>query len=82
MVKTTIILDDNIYKELIDESIEKYGTAKKLSFIINEKLRNYNKIKNKDNDKLKLTYKLGRKLTNTEINQAKDEYRGKTEWKQ
>ncbi len=82
MVKTTIILDDSIYKELIDESIEKYGTAKKLSLIINDKLRNYNKIKHTDNDKLKLTYKLGRKLTNTEINQAKDEYRGKTEWKQ
>ena len=82
MVKTTIILDDNIYKELIDESIEKYGTAKKLSLIINEKLRNYNKIKNIDNDKIKLTYKLGRKLTTTEINQAKDEYREKTEWKQ
>ena len=82
MVKTTIILDDNIYKELIDESIEKYGTAKKLSLIINEKLRNYNKIKNIDHDKLKLTYKLGRKLTNTEINQAKHEYMEKTEWKQ
>jgi hypothetical protein len=82
MVKTTIILDDSIYKELIDESIEKYGTAKKLSLIINDKLRNYNKIKHTDNDKLKLTYKLGRNLTNTEINQAKDEYRGKTEWKQ
>ena len=80
MVKTTIILDDNIYKELIDESIERYGTAKKLSLLINEKLRNYNKNKNTDNDKLKLTYRLGRKLTNAEINQAKDEYRGKTEW--
>ncbi|MEM0132680.1 hypothetical protein [Acidiplasma sp.] len=82
MVKTTIILDDNIYKELIDESIERYGTTKKLSLLINEKLRNYNKIKNTDNDKLKLTYRLGRKLTNAEINQAKEEYRGKTEWKQ
>ncbi|MFG1391192.1 hypothetical protein [Acidiplasma aeolicum] len=81
MVKTTIILNDNIYKELIDESIERYGTAKKLSLLINEKLRNYNKNKNTDNDKLKLTYRLGRKLTNAEINQAKDEYRGKTEWK-
>ena len=28
MVKTTIILNDSIYKELIDESIERYGTAK------------------------------------------------------
>ncbi len=82
MVKTTIILDDCIYKKLIDESIEKYGTAKKLSVLINEKLRNYDKMKNPDKDKLKLTYKPGRKLSNAEINQAKEEYRGKTEWKQ
>ena len=82
MVKTTIILDDHIYKKLIDESIEKYGTAKKLSVLINEKLRNYDEMKNPNKDKLKLTYKLGRKLSNAEINQAKGEYRGKTEWKQ
>ncbi len=74
-------MDDNIYKELIDESIERYGTSKKHSLLINEKLRNCNKNKNIEKDKLKLTYRLGRKLTNAEIDKVKDEYRGKTGWK-
>jgi hypothetical protein len=74
-------LIDGVYKKLIDKSIEKYSTVKKLSLVINEKSKNYNNIKKIDNDKLKLTYQLGRKLTNTEINCTKDEYRGKTKWK-
>ena len=82
VLKTTITLDDNIYKELIGESVEKYGTTRWFSLIINEKLRDCYKINNIVNDKLRLTYTLGRKLTNTEINQAKSEYRIKTEWKQ
>ena len=39
MVKTTINLDDELYKKLIDESIQRFGSTKKLSFLINEKLR-------------------------------------------
>jgi len=39
MVKTTIILDDELYKELVKEALEKYGTTRKLSELINEKLR-------------------------------------------
>jgi predicted CopG family antitoxin len=38
MVKTTIILDDELYKKLVQEALEKYGTTKKLSQLINEKL--------------------------------------------
>ncbi len=38
MVKTTINLDTQIYKELVKEALEKYGTTKTLSRIINEKL--------------------------------------------
>ena len=38
MVKTTINLDSEIYKELVKEAVEKYGTTKTLSRIINEKL--------------------------------------------
>ena len=37
--RTTIILDSSIYEELIKESISKYGDARHLSAIINEKLR-------------------------------------------
>lgn len=39
MVKTTINLDTEVYKELVNEAVEKYGTTKTLSKIINEKLR-------------------------------------------
>lgn len=39
MVKTTITLDDEIYKKLIKESVERFGSTKKLSWLINEKLR-------------------------------------------
>ena len=44
MVKTTISLDDEIYKKLIKESIERFGSTKKLSWLINEKLRLSEKI--------------------------------------
>ena len=36
MVKTTIILEDRLYKELVDESIDKYGSTKKLSRLISK----------------------------------------------
>ncbi|MCX8189127.1 MAG: hypothetical protein N3F64_05400 [Nitrososphaeria archaeon] len=39
MVKTTIVLEDDLYKELVKEALEKYGTTRKLSKLINEKLR-------------------------------------------
>lgn len=38
MVKTTINLDTSIYRELVKEAIERYGTTKTLSRLINEKL--------------------------------------------
>ena len=38
MVKTTINLDTQIYRELVKEAVEKYGTTKTLSRLINEKL--------------------------------------------
>ena len=40
MVKTTINLDDEIYSEIVRESIEKYGSTKNISKIINQLLRN------------------------------------------
>lgn len=39
MVKTTINLDTQVYRELVKEALEKYGTTKTLSRIINEKLK-------------------------------------------
>lgn len=40
MVKTTINLDDDIYAEIVKESIEKYGSTKNISKIINQRLGN------------------------------------------
>ncbi len=40
MAKTTINLEDDVYKKLIKEAVEKYGTTRTLSKLINEKLRN------------------------------------------
>ncbi|AGO60780.1 MULTISPECIES: hypothetical protein [Ferroplasma] len=40
MVKTTINLDDEIYAEIVRESIEKYGSTKNMSKIINQRLGN------------------------------------------
>lgn len=39
MVKTTINLDDELYRKLLKESVEKYGRSRKFSRLINEKLR-------------------------------------------
>ncbi len=47
MVKTTINLDDELYTEIVKESIEKYGSTRNISKIINQRLRNKNTIKGK-----------------------------------
>jgi predicted CopG family antitoxin len=39
MAKTTINLEDDVYKKLVKEAVEKYGTTRTLSKLINEKLR-------------------------------------------
>ena len=39
MVKTTINLDTEVYRALVDEAVRRYGTTKRLSMIVNEKLR-------------------------------------------
>lgn len=39
MVKTTITLDTEVYKALVEEAIMRYGTTKNLSRLINEKLK-------------------------------------------
>lgn len=39
MVKTTINLDDELYKRLVQEAVQRYGNTRTLSKLINEKLR-------------------------------------------
>lgn len=68
MVKTTIILDDDLYKELVKEALEKYGTTRKLSKLINERLRMQMPLSKAGGKRAKkLTIKLGKKLPPEEI---------------
>jgi hypothetical protein len=39
MVKTTIDLDEEIYKKIVEESTKRFDSAKKISLLINEKLK-------------------------------------------
>ncbi|MEM0202137.1 MAG: hypothetical protein QXR73_03080 [Candidatus Micrarchaeaceae archaeon] len=39
MVKTTVNIDTELYRELVKEAVDKYGTTKTLSRLINEKLK-------------------------------------------
>lgn len=37
--RTTIILDDDVYESLVRESVRKYGTARAISKVVNELIR-------------------------------------------
>ncbi len=37
--RTTVILDDDVYEMLVQESVRRYGTARALSRVLNELLR-------------------------------------------
>lgn len=37
--RTTILLEDELYERLVEESLRRYGTAKALSRVINELLK-------------------------------------------
>jgi predicted CopG family antitoxin len=47
MAKTTINLEDDIYKKLVKEAVERYGTTRTLSKLINEKLKRAETMKTK-----------------------------------
>jgi ATP-dependent Clp protease ATP-binding subunit ClpA len=38
MVKTTVVFKDELYKRLVKEAVDRYGTSRTLSRLINEKL--------------------------------------------
>jgi len=38
MVKTTITLEDSLYRKLVKEALDKFGRTRSLSRLINEKL--------------------------------------------
>ncbi len=60
MVKTTINLDDSIYEEIVKESIEKYGSTKNISRIINQRLMN--KENSQSKSKKRISFKVSKDL--------------------
>jgi len=80
MVKTTIILDDELYKRLVQESLEKYGSTKKLSQLINEKLRG--EATKRVLKKERLRVRIGRNLKPEDIEKLIEEgWREIVKWK-
>ncbi len=39
--RTSIILDDDIYEKLVEESLKRYGTPRAISRVLNELLREH-----------------------------------------
>lgn len=63
MPRTTVHIEDELYKRLVEESLKKYGTTRNLSKILNEKLRLAEKIKLKKVERIILpTIKLKKKI--------------------
>lgn len=54
MVKTTVNLEDDLYKKLMKESVERYGMARSFSRLINEKLKKMDVLKSKTEKKTRL----------------------------
>jgi len=78
MVKTTIILDDDIYRRLIEECIRRYGSTRKLSKLINEKLRKLERLErkvsiSKTKEVGRARVKLGRSLDPDELERLTEE---------
>ena len=73
MVKTTIILKDEIYKQLVKEALEKYGSTRKLSLLINEKLESALRKEGTYKKKSWKTIKLKRRLPPKEIKKLIEE---------
>ena len=71
MVKTTVMLEDDLYKELVDESVREYGSTRKLSVVINRRLRGVRANAKKTHHRLTIRY--GRKLTEKDIQKAIEE---------
>ena len=81
MVKTTVILDDDLYKRLVEEAIERYGSTRTLSKLINEKLRE-SRGPGGGSQKKRSTVKLGKELNPAEIEGMIDSgWKEATSWK-
>jgi hypothetical protein len=75
MVKTTIMLDDQLYRQLVNEAVERYGSTRKLSLLINNKLKSARLPKKPTGNKI-IMIRLGRKLGEKELQKAIEKGRG------
>jgi len=81
MVKTTVIIDDEIYRELVEEAVDRYGSTRTLSRLINEKLRE-RRGRAETKQQKRSTIKLGRELKVEEIERMVEEgWEKATKWK-
>lgn len=64
MVKTTINLDEDVYEEIVKESIEKFGSTKNISKIINQHLRG--RINPTEKRKSRISFKTSEDLSSLE----------------
>jgi predicted CopG family antitoxin len=62
--RTTILLEDEVYRKLVQEAVEKYGSTKKLSLLINQKLKGEER---GSKPSRRITIRLGKKLKPDEI---------------
>ncbi len=60
--RTTLVLDDKVYEMLVKESMNRYGTARNLSKVVNELVEEKSPAEKRD-DLLKLIY--SKKLAKT-----------------
>ncbi|MHB8360644.1 MAG: hypothetical protein ACYDAO_09075 [Thermoplasmataceae archaeon] len=80
MVKTTINLDDAIYEEIVKESVEKYGSTKNISRIINQRLR-IRKVRI-ERSKKRLSFKVRNELASLDADlEIKKGWESNAEWK-
>ncbi|MHB1493703.1 MAG: hypothetical protein ACYCR7_08640 [Thermoplasmataceae archaeon] len=80
MVRTTINLDDAIYEEIVKESVEKYGSTKNISKIINQRLR-IRKVST-ERSKKRLSFKVRSELAGLDADlEIKKDWESNTEWK-
>jgi hypothetical protein len=81
VVKTTIILDDDIYRRLVEEAVKQYGSTRTLSRLINKKLREAEGKRPVELVK-RSTVRLGRELREGEIRRMIQEgWEEATRWK-
>jgi hypothetical protein len=62
MVRTTLNIEDELYKKLVEECLKKYGTTRKLSKVVCEKLKRAEKIHSKVKKTELPEIKLGKRI--------------------